>query len=191
MPNINKGHETATIDCAMIVLTTEEDTPRVIGTDTGTKIAVEADIDQQDGIKLIIKGTLKAQKTEKVTITGHTITLTDNMTILELIEILQGGTLVKDETTGKITSYTPPVSGTAYKPTKFKMEVYSAIYDQADIVGYEKITYPGCEGQPVALGSEDDVFRVTDYTIKSAPGAGQAPYRIDYVEELPTLVDPA
>ena len=191
MANVNKGTEQATIDCSMIVLTTEETEPRQIGTDTGTKIGVEADIETQDAIKLIIKGTLKAQKTEKKTITGHTITLTDNMTILELIEILQGGTIVKDQTTGKITSYTPPVAGTAYTPVKFTMDVYSAIYDQADIVGYEKITYPGCEGQPVALGAEDDVFRVTEYTIKSAPGAGDAPYTIAYVDELPTLVNPS
>ena len=54
---------------------------------------------------------------------------------------------------------------------------------------YEKTSYPGCTGQPIAFGAEDDVFRVNSYTINSAPGKGEAPYTISFVEELPTLTE--
>ena len=68
------------------------------------------------------------------------------------------------------------------------MNVYSAQYDASgQIVQYEKITYPNCQGVPVAFGSEDGVFRVPEYTINSAPKNGEAPYDINYVAELPTL----
>ena len=52
---------------------------------------------------------------------------------------------------------------------------------------FEKITYPNCQGVPVAFGSEDGAFRAPEYTINSAPGNGEAPYSIDYVKDLPVL----
>lgn len=182
-----KGTEKATIDCNMIVVTTEEDTPRSVAITSGTKLAVEPQTETTEAVKLIIKGVLKAQKKETQTITGHTITLTDNLTILELIEILQGGTILKDETSGKITSYTPPVSGAAYTPIPFTLDVYTAVMEGANIVNYEKTSYPGCTGVPIGLNSEDDVFRANEYTINSAPADGQAPYTITYVDALPTV----
>ena len=71
-----KGTEMAMIDCCMIVATTLEDTPRCIASTAGTKVGVEAQIETTEAVKLMIKGTLKAQKGEKKVITGHTITLT-------------------------------------------------------------------------------------------------------------------
>ncbi|MCD2492732.1 hypothetical protein LQE92_08835 [Lacrimispora sp. NSJ-141] len=182
-----RGTEKATIDCCMIVVTTEEESPRCIGITSGTKLSVEPQMETTDAVKLMIKGTLKAQKPEKQTLTGHTITLTDNLTILELIEILQGGFLTKDAETQKITGYTPPASGEEYTPVKFKLDAYSAQMAGSDITGYEKVSYPGCTGQPAGLNSEDDVFRATEYTINSAPGNGEAPYTIAYVDVLPTI----
>ena len=185
-----KGTEMSMIDCCMIVVTTEEDTPRSIGITSGVNLGVEAQVETTDAVKLIIKGVLKAQKPEKTTVTGHTLTLTDNQTILELIEILQGGTVTREEDGGKITGYTPPVVGTDYKPVKFTLDAYSSELDEGgNVLQYEKVSYPGCTGQPIGLNSEDDVFRVNEYTINSAPGKGEAPYTLSFVEELPTLTD--
>lgn len=189
MANPKKGTEMAMIDCCMIVVTTEETSPRTIGITSGTKLGVEAQIETTEAVKLIIKGVLKAQKPETQTITGHTLTLTDNLTIMELIEVLQGGSVTKDES-GKITGYTPPVVGAEYKPVRFTLDAYSSQLDEGgNVLGYEKASYPGCKGQPIGLNSEDDVFRVNEYTINSAPGKGEAPYSITYVEELPVLDD--
>lgn len=187
MAGVKQGTEMSFIDCCMIVVTTQETTPRSIGITSGTKLGVEPQLETTEAVKNVIKGIVKAQKPEKQTISGHKLTLTDNLTILELIEILQGGTLKKDES-GKITGYTPPEVGKEYKPAKFTLDAYSAQMDRGgNIVCYEKCSYPGCSGQPVGLNSEDNVFRANEYTINSIPGDGEAPYDISFVDELPTL----
>ena len=135
------------IDCCMIVVTTDGDTPRCIGVTTASKIGVEKATEDTDAVKLVVKNVLVAQKPAQSTVTGHTITLTDNVTILELLEILEGGTITQ----------------------------------------YEKISYPNCTGNPIGLGSEDNVFRINEYTINSAPAKGQAPYTLTIVDALPTI----
>ncbi|MCR2023644.1 hypothetical protein NSB04_28670, partial [Blautia pseudococcoides] len=77
-----RGTEKATIDCCMIVVTTKETTPKCIAITSGTKLGVEPQLETTDAVKCMIKGVLKAQKPEKKTLTGHTLTLTDNLTIL-------------------------------------------------------------------------------------------------------------
>ena len=189
MAGPNKGTEMAVIDCCMIVLTTEDES-KSFGVTSSVKLGVEPQIETTNPVKLIIKGVLKAQKKGKNTITGHQLTLTDNLTILEILEFVQGGTLTRDPETHKITGYKPPVVGEEYTPTKFKLEAYAAQMDEGgNVIQYEKTTYPGCTGQPVGLSSEDDVFRVNEYTIDSAPGNGEAPYEISYVDELPVLTE--
>ena len=66
--------------------------------------------------------------------------------------------------------------------------VCGAIYDAAGLItGYECIEYPNCEGDPIALESEDNVFRAPEYTINSAPKTGEPPYKITYVDVLPAV----
>lgn len=181
--------EIATIDCQLITIETEDGE---FGFETASKIGVEPQIETTDAVKLIIKGKLKAQKPEQSTITGNKITLTDNVFNPELVLVLQGGVIKYDtEDPTKITGYTPPVSGSNDKGEVFKLNAYSAQYDAAGlIVNYEKITYPNCQGIPVAFGAEDGVFRSSEYTINSAPKTGEAPYDINYVDVLPELTDP-
>ena len=59
-----------------------------IAFDTANQIEVETQTEEQDAVKLIIKGKLKAQKPQTVTITGHQITLHDNVFIPELVKVL-------------------------------------------------------------------------------------------------------
>lgn len=178
--------EIATIDCCLVTIETNDGE---FGFDTANKIEVEPQIEEQDAVKLVVKGILRAQKPKVSTITGNEITLTDNVFNPELVLVLQGGTIKYDsEDTTKIVGYTPPVAGSSDKGEVFKLNAYSAQYDASgQIVQYEKITYPNCQGVPVAFGSEDGVFRVPEYTINSAPKNGEAPYDINYVAELPTL----
>src|SRR5699024_9103242 len=87
-----------------------------------------------------------------------------------------------------VASYTPPLAGAMQDITPFTLNAYSAIYNAAGLItGYEKISYPNCQGSPIALNSEDGVFRVSEYTINSAPAEGEAPYVINYVKELPVV----
>ena len=257
---LKKGNEIPTIDVNLVTISLEG-SENELGLDTANKIAVEPAIETTDAVKLIIKGVLRAQKQEQQTLTGNTITLTDNVFNPELVKILQGGqitytnlykatldgekvagnyainlndgnyivfttddvmesgasleyntrtnkliyngvkvlTYVKASTIGdaqeipaskqeldEIAGYIPPVSGSSETGKKFVLNAYSAQYNAAgEIVNYERITYPNCTGQPVALSSEDGAFRAPEYTINSAPDKGQAPYEIVYVDELP------
>lgn len=188
--------EIATIDVCLVTIETEDGE---FGFDTANKIEVEPQIEEEDAVKLVVKGILRAQKPAVSTITGNQITLTDNVFNPELVQTLQGGTIKywadaeHSSETGTdagfgISSYTPPVAGSADKGKVFKLNAYSAQYDASgQIVQYEKIAYLNCQGVPVAFGSEDGAFRAPEYTINSAPKTGEAPYVISYVDSLPVL----
>ena len=188
--------EIATIDVSLVTIEVDGNE---FGFDTASSIEVEPQINEEDAITLVVKGILRAQKPAVSTITGNQITLTDNVFNPELVQVLQGGkikywTSAEHTTEGDadagfgISSYTPPVAGSADKGKVFKLNAYSANYDASgQIVQYEKITYPNCQGVPVAFGSEDGAFRAPEYTINSAPKTGEAPYVISYVDSLPVL----
>ena len=170
-----------TIDVCLVVVRTEE---IEIAVDTANKIGVEPQVETQEAIKLVKLGRLIAQKPEQTVLTGHTITLTDNVFIPEVAKILQGGTLSEQESGYPV--YTPPVAGSGEKGEVFELDCYSAVYDASgQIVKYELITYPNCQGTPFGISSEDNVFRLPEYTIYSAPKTGQAPYNMSYVDTLP------
>lgn len=194
---MKKGNEVATIDVALVTLKTLGQTPVEIGLNTSNKVEVAPSTETTDAVKNIVKGVLIAQKPSQTVITGNAITLTDNVFNAELVKILQGGTIkywtnaahsaMQDTDAGfGVAKYMPPVVGSSEKGEIFELCLYSAIYNAAGIItGYEKCTYPNCQGQPVAFGSEDNVFRVPSYTVNSAPDNGEAPYVIDYVDALP------
>lgn len=193
-----QGHEIPTIDIVLFTVTPASSGIE-IGLQTASKLAVNPQTETQDAVKLVVKGALLAQKPAETTITGNTLVLTDNVFIPELVKILQGGTIkywtdVDKTTEGAedkgfgVARYTPPVAGSREKGEVFVSKAYSAIYNAAGVVtGYECISYPNCQGIPVAFSSEDGVFRAPEYTINSAPDKGQAPYEITYLKELPTL----
>lgn len=181
--------EIATIDCELVTIETEDGE---FGFDTANKIEVEPQVEEQDAVKLVVKGILRAQKKAVRTVTGNQITLTDNVFNPELVLVLQGGQITYDTIdTTKITGYKPPAAGSSDKGQSFTLNAYSAQYNAAgQIVQYEKISYPNCTGRPVAFGAEDGAFRAPEYTIDSAPNNGEYPYEITYVDSLPALTDP-
>lgn len=180
--------EIATIDCTLITI---ETATGEFGFDTANQLGVEPQIEEQEAVKLIVKGILRAQKPPVSTITGHQLTLHDNLFIPELVLTLQGGEIVYDPANpDEIVGYNPPVAGSSDKGEVFKLNAYTAQYDASgQVIKYEKITYPNCQGVPVAFGSEDGVFRAPEYTINSAPRTGEAPYNLVYVKALPALVN--
>ena len=184
-----KGHEIATIDVAMVTITVggEVGATTEIGLKTATQIQVDPSIETTDAIKLIVKGVLIAQKRQVDTLTGNTITLTDNVFNPELVKVLQGGT-IKYGTDGAFESYTPPVAGAENEATPFTLNVYAAHYDASGIIlDYEKTEYPNCTGVPVSMSVQDDTFTTPEYSIIPAPGDGEAPYKITMVKSLPEL----
>ena len=194
---MKKGNEIPTIDVALVTI--QVSAGDEVALDTASKIAVSVQSETEDSVKLVVKGKLIAQKPSVTTITGNTITLTDNVFNPEMVKILQGGTVkywtsAEQSTEGDtdagfgVSSYTPPVAGSDDKGSPFTLNAYSAIYNAAGLItGYEKIAYPNCQGTPVALNSEDGVFRAPEYTINSAPKTGEAPYKITYIQVLPVV----
>lgn len=195
---IKKGNEIPTIDVALVTI---DDGTNELILDTASQIQVTVQADTQDAVKLVVKGRLIAQKPAVTTITGNTIVLTDNVFNPEQVKILQGGTIkywttAAHEAEGDtdagfgVSSYTPPVAGSSEKGKVFTLNAYSAIYDTAGLLtGYEKITYPNCQGTPVAFNTNDGVFRAPEYTINSAPKTNEAPYKISYIgpDDLPKV----
>jgi hypothetical protein len=180
----------ATIDCSLITIETEDGE---FGFDTANQITVAPQMETQEAVKLVVKGILRAQKKAVNTLTGNTITLTDNVFNPELVVMLQGGTIIYDTTVPtKIIGYNPPNAGSGEKGAVFTLNVYTTQVDEAGlVVQHEKIAYPNCQGVPVSFGSQDGVFRVPSYTINSAPKTNEPPYKISYVDTLLILTDAA
>ena len=193
-----RGNEIPTIDVALVTIEVSGQKDE-IALDTASTIEVNPTSETEDAVQLIVKGRLIAQKPSNTTVTGNTITLTDNVFNPEMVKILQGGTIkywsnaehsseTDTDVSFGVASYKPPVAGSAEKGTVFKLHAYSSIYNAAGIItGYEKISYPNCQGTPVFLNTEDGAFRAPEYTINSAPTEDEAPYEIVYVDELPTV----
>lgn len=198
---MNKSrNEIPTIDVNLVTITTNAG--KEFGFDTANQIEVEVQTETQDAVRLVIKGRLRAQKPEEATITGHQVTLHDNVFNPELVKVLQGGkilyfqdadkqTMSENPTSFGFAKYTPPVAGSGEKGEVFTLNAYSAIYNAAGVItGYEKTMYPNCQGVPVAFSSEDGTFRAPEYTINSAPDTGEPPYEVEWVANLPVLDDP-
>lgn len=200
MSVVRARNEIPTIDVNLVTIETSNGYE--YGFDTANQIEVEPQTEETDAIKLVVKGILRAQKPKDVTITGHEITLHDNVFNPELVKTLQGGTIYywqdsthttmgTTETEYGFAKYEPPVAGSSDKGDIFKLHAYSAIYNAAGVItGYERTTYPNCQGQPVAFNSEDGTFRAPEYTITSAPDTGEAPYTIEWIAELPEVIEP-
>lgn len=193
-----RGNEIPTIDVALVTMEVSGQ-ENEIALDTASTIEVNPTSETEDAVQLIVKGRLIAQKPSNTTVTGNTITLTDNVFNPEMVKILQGGTIkywsdakhsseIDTDAGFGVASYKPPVAGSSEKGTVFKLHAYSSIYNAAGIItGYEKISYPNCQGTPVFLNTEDGAFRAPEYTINSAPTEDEAPYEITYVDKLPTV----
>lgn len=185
---VKKSVMIATIDCALVSIQSYDVGADEIILDTANKIETTIGVETTDAITLIVKGRLISQKPQESTVTGNTIVLTDNVFNVDLVKMLQGGTIKYAEDGVTYAGYTPPVAGSNEKGKVFKLKAYSAIYGaDALLKGYECITYPNCQGVPISLSSEDGVFRVSEYTINSAPSEGEPPYDIDIVTSLPEV----
>lgn len=194
-------NEIPTIDVNLVTISTRSG--EEFGFDTANQIEVEVQTEDEEAVKLVVKGILRAQKPLISTITGHQITLHDNVFNPQLVKVLQGGKILywqdashssmgEEPTDYGVARYTPPLAGSPEKGEVFTLNAYSAIYNAAGIItGYEKTIYPNCQGIPVSFNSEDGTFRAPEYTINSAPDVGEPPYDIVFVNELPDLLDPS
>lgn len=187
-----RGHEIPTIDVSLVTITVAGQEDEIM-LNTANQVAVTPQITTTEAIKLIIKNRLIAQKPQQDTLTGNQIVLTDNVFNPELVTILQGGTVTYDSTdTTKLIGYAPPVAGSTDRGEIFVLNIYSAVYDEAGIiVEYEKVSWPNCRGVPFSPSAQDDTFRISEFTINSAPSTNQSPYTVSYVAPADLPIIPA
>lgn len=193
MPGITTATRTngiATIDAVMVVVKTRETSPKTLAFNSSQKVGIETQIETHEAIKLVVKNSLKAQKPEQNILTGHIITITDQLTQYELLPLFNGGSVKTDPKSGAVTGYTAPKVGEEVKRVKCDVTVYTARMSGSTILNYEATTYPNCEGQPYGLSAEDDNFRNTELKLISTPGDGEAAYTMEVVDALPNLQDP-
>lgn len=170
---------------ALVVLTDRYDNK--LSFSTATKANAKVLIETGKKSELIIKGVLKAQKKFDSTIKGVDVEFQDNMFLPEVVALLQGGTVVKDEE-GNFISYIPVVAGAAPNLDSFTVDIYTEETDTSgEILRYAKLSLPNGKGEPIELGFEDDRFFAAKYTIKTSPSTGSPPYTIEMVDSLPEL----
>lgn len=185
---MSEAKEKYLTDVCMVTLTTKETEPRVLSWKTASKVAAKIKIEETKGVKLIVKQILKAQKKDSKIITGCELSFEDNVFLPEVVQVLQGGTVTFDDTSGKFKKYAAPVVGDTTELTKFDIDVYTANYGAGGaITGYTKINFPNCTGQPIDIEAQDDKFFAPKYTIASAPDTGESPYTMEDVENLPSV----
>ncbi len=154
---------------------------------TATKANAKVLIEAGKKSELIIKGVLKAQKKFDSTIKGVDVEFQDNMFLPEVVALLQGGTVIKDED-GNFLSYTPVVAGEAPNLDSFSVDIYTEETDTSgEILRYVRLSLPNGKGEPVELGFEDDKFFSVKYVIKTSPPSGLPPYVIETVDQLPVV----
>ena len=94
MAEPKRGTEVAMIDACLVVMRTKGETEQQLALDTASQVEVAIATETTDAVKLIVKGKLIAQKKAVTTVTGNTLTLTDNVFNFEQAKIIQGGTSV-------------------------------------------------------------------------------------------------
>ena len=155
---------------------------------TGTEASMKARVDAGQKKVLRKRNTLLAQNNTADLIMGYDIELTDLLTHYEVVALLEGGAVIKDDD-GKVTGYSGPVAGEEVVLTPFTLEVYCANRGANNrVLDYRKFTYDNCTGKsPVEWSVKDGEFLTPKYVIESCPDPGEAPMSVESATALPTV----
>ncbi len=158
--------------------------------DTQTELEIEPEIEEVDGVNLIVKGRMIAQKLGQNILKYNELTITDKTLQPQLVEAIQGGTCVYTAD-GKLSKYTPPLASDALKQEAFEMYVYSSIYNAGGTIeGYQCIKFGNCKGDPVTFTLSDEDFTEFEYVIKASADTNGIPYEIIRCASLPDGAEP-
>ena len=94
---VKKASQVATIDVSLVTIKVTSSVDE-FALDTASKIDVSATTEEIKPVRLIIKEVLIAQKRGSQVLVGHEIKLTDNVFTPELVQAIQGGTIVYGNT---------------------------------------------------------------------------------------------
>lgn len=174
-------------DVVMCEIVTRDADPVTYRFKTADEVETEEVISEGEEQTLKIKGVVYANKPAEDITLGYDLTLKDNVFCPEVLEIMQGGTLVYDSTDPtKFKSYSAPPVGVTTSKKKFDTNFYSEIVTNDGPTGdYAKITFPNGKGGSVPIVLKDGEYYSNEYIIKSRPAKGESPYTIEIVDVLP------
>lgn len=187
-PTLVQVEEKPIANIVRVDITTEEAEPKrysITTADEGTYTPVVS-----EGSENILrtKNTIHAIDSKEDIQYGSDIKLKDLLFTPEVLAIIDGGTIKTStvETVTKVTGYEGPVVGQPVKRKKFTLDIYTEEKDTStETVGYQKFSFPGCKGTPVEFSFKDGEYMSPEYTVKSRPGKGKAPFDLDFLEQLP------
>ena len=171
-----------------VEIETEEDTSKMYRlTDVASEATVEAYVSEGEEQELRVKNVIKAQNKTEDIVKGYDITLTSATMVAEILSLVDGGTVVYDDTDPtKIKRYDAPVVGEPVKRTPFTAKIYTAEKDvDGSDVSYVCFNYKHCTGTPVNYSLVDGEFFAPELTFKSRPKMGESPVSIEFLDELP------
>ncbi|UZQ49112.1 hypothetical protein [Clostridium kluyveri] len=173
------------VNIERVELVTEGTTPTTVSFDTATEASYSPVLSEGDETILRTKNTIHAiNRTEDIQY-GSDIEFTDAKFVPDVLALVDGGTITKEEN-GEITGYSSPPTGAVVNRTPFTLNIYTAEKDiDGNIVKYFKFTFPHSKGSPAEFDFQDGEFLSPTYTIHSRAAAGESPVQVSVVTELP------
>ena len=172
----------AIINVAAVVITTAAKSYLV---KTASEIGVKARVDAGKETPLRKGNRLLAQYNTDDLISGYDLELTDMLCHPEVVALVDGG-VVTNDAGNKFKSYAAPVAGKETVKTTFTLDVYCENRGTGtDVLGYQKLSFPGCTGKPVEWSIKDGEFFAPKFSIRNAPAVGQSPMSMEVVTQLP------
>lgn len=146
--------------------------------DTADEINVEPILSEGKRDILRVKNKIHAiNETEDIVI-GYKLKLKDNLFNIDVIQLVDGGTLANGH-------YTSIPAGETVKKDKFTLEVYTEEKDYSDTIGYVKFTFKHCKGKVPKYDIKDSEFVVPEFEAESIARKGESAIGIDFLDSLP------
>ena len=105
----------------------------------------------------------------------------------EILELIDGGTCNKG-TDGEIESYAPPAASSIVNRKLFKCNVYVEVKNKEG--KYACFSFDKLKGKPATFSFKDGEFISPEYGAFSRLNAGEVPYEVTFVDELPEITNP-
>ena len=105
----------------------------------------------------------------------------------EILELIDGGTCTKDDQ-DNITGYAPPAASTIVQRKPFKVNIYVEVKNKEG--QYACFAFDKLKGKPATFSFKDGEFISPEYGAFSRLNAGEVPYEVTFVDELPEITEP-
>lgn len=105
----------------------------------------------------------------------------------EILELIDGGTCTKGAD-GEIESYAPPAASSIVNRKLFKCNVYVEVKNKEG--KYACFAFDKLKGKPATFSFKDGEFVSPEYGAFSRLNAGEVPYEVTFVDELPEITNP-